>query len=239
LIIAEEVSFFYPDGTKALDNLSLTILAGESAGIVGANGAGKSTLVNHLNGYFLPHDGKISIGGLEVKKKNIETIRQQVGLVFQNPDDQLFTASLYDDVLFGPLNLGMKREDVEGAAEQLLLNLGLWELREKPPSRLSQGQKRFAAFATVLIMQPPVLVMDEPTSDLDPRNRRKLITLVNTLQATKITVSHDLDFIWDTCSCVFIMAEGKITAHGATKEILSNRELLEANGLELPLRLQG
>jgi len=238
LIIAEEVSFFYPDGTKALDNLSLTILAGESAGIVGANGAGKSTLVNHLNGYLLPHDGKISIAGLEVKKKNIETIRQQVGLVFQNPDDQLFTARLYDDVIFGPLNLGRNKQDIDTAAEQLLKNLGLWELRDKPPSHLSQGQKRFAAFATILVMQPTVLVMDEPTSDLDLRNRRKLINLVNTLQATKITVSHDLDFIWDTCDRVYIMAEGRITAHGATREILSNRELLEANGLELPLRLQ-
>ncbi|MEI6638948.1 MAG: ABC transporter ATP-binding protein, partial [Chlorobium sp.] len=119
MIIAEEVSFFYPDGTKALDNLSLTILAGESAGIVGANGAGKSTLLNHLNGYFLPDDGKICIGGLVINKKNIETIRQQVGLVFQNPDDQLFTARLYDDVLFGPLNLGRNKQDVDAAAEQL------------------------------------------------------------------------------------------------------------------------
>ena len=239
MIIAEKVSFFYPDGTKALDNLSLTILASESAGIVGANGAGKSTLVNHLNGYLLPHDGKISIAGLEVKKKNIETIRQQVGLVFQNPDDQLFTARLYDDVIFGPLNLGRNKQDIDTAAEQLLKKLGLWELRDKPPSHLSQGQKRFAAFATVLVMQPPVLVMDEPTSDLDPRNRRKLINLVNTLQATKIMVSHDLDFIWDTCNQVYIMAEGRITAHGTASEILSNRELLEANYLELPLRLQG
>jgi len=238
LIIAEEVSFFYPDGTKALDNISLTILAGESAGIVGANGAGKSTLVNHLNGYYLPHDGKISIAGLEIKKKNIETVRQQVGLVFQNPDDQLFTARLYDDVVFGPLNLGMNKQDMDAEAEKLLRDLDLWELRDKPPSHLSQGQKRFGAFAAVLIMQPPVLVMDEPTSDLDPRNRRKLINLINTLQSTKITVSHDLDFIWDTCDRVYIMAEGKITAHGAAREILSNRELLEANGLELPLRLQ-
>jgi len=239
LIIAKEVSFFYPDGTKALDNVSLTIHTSESAGIVGANGAGKSTLLNHLNGYFLPHSGKISIAGMEVKKQNIETIRQQVGLVFQNPDDQLFTARLFDDVVFGPLNQGMKRECIDAEAEKLLRSLGLWELRDKPPSHLSQGQKRFAAFATVLIMKPPLLVMDEPTSDLDPRNRRKLINLVNTLQSTKITVSHDLDFIWDTCDRVFIMAEGKMTAHGATKEILSNRELLEANGLELPLRLQG
>jgi len=238
LIIAEEVSFFYPDGTKALDNLSLTILAHESAGIIGANGAGKSTLVNHLNGFFLPHNGKISIAGLEIKKKNIEKIRQQVGLVFQNPDDQLFTARLYDDVLFGPLNLGMNKQDIDAEAEKLLRDLDLWELRDKPPSHLSQGQKRFAAFATVLIMRPSLLVMDEPTSDLDPRNRRKLINLVNTLRSTKITVSHDLDFIWDTCDQAYIMAEGRITAHGATREILSNRELLEANGLELPLRLQ-
>jgi cobalt/nickel transport system ATP-binding protein len=238
LIVAEQLSFTYPDNTRALDNVSLTIRTGESTGIVGANGAGKSTLINHLNGYFLPQTGKISIDGLEINKTNREAIRRHVGLVFQNPDDQLFTSRLYDDVIFGPTNLGMDKQEIAVSAEKILRNLGLWELSEKPPSHLSQGQKRFAAFATVLVMNPPVLVMDEPTSDLDPRNRRKLINLVGNLQATTITVSHDLDFIWDTCNRVFVMADGRISAQGPVKEILSNRKLLEEHGLELPLRLQ-
>lgn len=238
MIVAEQLSFTYPDNTRALDNVSLTIRTGESTGIVGANGAGKSTLINHLNGYFLPQTGKISIDGLEINKTNREAIRRHVGLVFQNPDDQLFTSRLYDDVIFGPTNLGMDKQEIAVSAEKILRNLGLWELSEKPPSHLSQGQKRFAAFATVLVMNPPVLVMDEPTSDLDPRNRRKLINLVGNLQATTITVSHDLDFIWDTCNRVFVMADGRISAQGPVKEILSNRKLLEEHGLELPLRLQ-
>jgi cobalt/nickel transport system ATP-binding protein len=140
--------------------------------------------------------------------------------------------------MFGPLNLGMERKKAEAATERLLREFGLWEIRDKPPSHLSQGQKRFAALAAVLVMNPGVLVMDEPTSDLDPRNRRKLIGLIGSLQATKITVSHDLDFIWESCAEVCIMNEGRIVAHGATREILSDRALLEKNGLELPLRLQ-
>jgi cobalt/nickel transport system ATP-binding protein len=239
MITISQLGFTYPDGTRALDGLSLRFDEGSSTGIVGANGAGKSTLVNHLNGYHLPMEGSMSIGGVEYCRKNLEEIRRQVGLLFQNPDDQLFMASLWDDIAFGPENLGMDKAAISALVEKTLLELNLWHLREKPPSHLSQGQKRFAAFAAVLVMEPKVIVMDEPTSDLDPRNRRKLIDLVNSLGKTRITVSHDLDFIWDTCDRVCILKEGKIAAVGPVKEILRQKELLEENSLELPLRLQG
>jgi cobalt/nickel transport system ATP-binding protein len=239
LIDIEQLAFTYPDGTRALDGLDLRVVKGESVGIAGSNGAGKSTLVSHLNAWHLPQAGSARIGGIAVEQKTVEKIRRMVGLVFQKPDDQLFMARVYDDVLFGPSNLGMEEAASRAEAERLLRMFGLWELRDKPPAHLSQGQKRFAALAAVLVMKPELLVMDEPTSDLDPRNRRMLIGLVNNLPTTKLTVSHDLDFIWETCTRVCIMNKGKIIANGPTKDILADRELLEANGLELPLRLQG
>ena len=239
MIDIEQLAFTYPDGTRALDGLDLSVAKGESVGIAGSNGAGKSTLVSHLNAWHLPQAGSARIGGVAVERKSVEQIRRMVGLVFQKPDDQLFMARVYDDVLFGPSNLGMEEAASHAEAERLLRMFGLWELRDKPPAHLSQGQKRFAALAAVLVMKPELLVMDEPTSDLDPRNRRMLIGLVNNLQTTKLTVSHDLDFIWETCTRVCIMNKGKIISNGPTKDILADRELLEANGLELPLRLQG
>lgn len=238
MITIDGVSFSYTDGTKALDRISLAIPKGCSVGIVGANGAGKSTLVNHLNGCILPQEGRITIGNTIINKKNLEQIRQCVGLLFQNPDDQLFTARVYDDIAFGPENLGMNPAIIATQVEAVLRELHLWELRDKPPAHLSQGEKRFAAFAAVLVMNPEVMVMDEPTADLDPKNRRKLIHLIHALERTTIIVSHDLDFIWDTCERVCIMNKGRLTADGSAKEILRNRELLEANNLELPLRLQ-
>jgi cobalt/nickel transport system ATP-binding protein len=238
MISIDALSFSFPDGTRAIDNINLTIAEGTSTGIVGANGAGKSTLVNHLNGFYLPQEGSISIGEVSISKKNLEQIHKLVGLIFQNPDDQLFTARLYDDIAFGPENLGLNPTDITTLVEETLRELNLWELRDKPPTHLSQGEKRFAAFASILVMKPEVIVMDEPTSDLDPKNRRQLINLVNRLKKTTITVSHDLDFIWDTCQRVCIMNHGRIAADGPTREILSNRALLEANNLELPLRLQ-
>ena len=234
----DDLRFTYLDGTMALDGISLNIADGESVGIVGANGAGKSTLVNHLNGYYLPQNGTIKIAGEVLSKKTQENIRRIVGVVFQNPDDQLFSARLYDDVAFGPENLGVEISELQKRVETTMKELSLWELRDKSPAHISHGQKRFAAFATVLVMKPDVIVMDEPTSDLDPRNRRKLINLVNALSATRITVSHDLDFIFETCKLVALMSTGKIVAYGKTDEILSNQLLLESNGLELPLKLQ-
>ena len=234
----EELGFSYPDRTVALNNVSISINQSEKIGIVGSNGAGKSTLVNHLNGYFLPQKGSIHIHGIQLSKNTQEEIRRHVGVVFQNPDDQLFMTRLYDDIAFGPKNLGMPQDEIGNAVEKVLHELNLWELRNKPSMHMSQGQKRFAAFATVLVMQPSIIVVDEPTSDLDPRNRRKLIRLMNNLKATCITVSHDLDFIWDTCERVLVMSAGKVVADGKTKEILSDESLLKANCLELPIRLQ-
>jgi cobalt/nickel transport system ATP-binding protein len=239
LITITQLAYTYPDGTRALDGIDFTIAKGESVGIVGPNGAGKSTLVNHLNAWLLPQEGSVSIDGVTATPKHAEAVRKKVGLVFQKPDDQLFMARVYDDVLFGPSNLGMEEAASHAEAERLLRQFDLWELRDKPPAHLSQGQKRFAALAAVLVMKPELLVMDEPTSDLDPRNRRILIGLVSNLHATTLTVSHDLDFIWETCTRVCIMNKGQIIANGPTRTILADRELLEANGLELPLRLQG
>ncbi|HBC89144.1 MAG TPA: cobalt ABC transporter ATP-binding protein [Lentisphaeria bacterium] len=237
MIKIENLSFTYPDGTLALDGVSFEIQDGMSIGIIGANGAGKTTLVNHLNAYCLPQSGKVIVNGIESSKENSEKLRKEVGLVFQNPDDQLFMPQLIEDVLFGPMNLGMEKDAAMLEAESVMRELDIWRLRMKPPFNLSQGQKRFAAFATVLVMKPSVLVVDEPTSDLDPRNRRKLIRLMKNLKSTRIIVSHDLDFVWDTCARVVIISSGKPVAEGGTKEILSDKNLLETNGLELPIRL--
>ncbi len=145
---------------------------------------------------------------------------------------------LYDDVAFGPANLGISEDDLKVQVQNTLLELGLWELRDKAPVHISQGQKRFAAFATILVMKPSIIVVDEPSSDLDPRNRRKLIALLNNLESTCVTVSHDLDLIWDICKRVILLSSGKIVADGGAKDILADKDLLEKNGLELPIRLQ-
>lgn len=239
MITIRNLAYTYPDGTRAIDGIDLRLEAGTSAGVIGSNGAGKSTLLAHLNAWHLPQSGQVAIDGLESCRKNAEEIRKRAGVVFQNADDQLFTARVYDDVLFGPANLGMDAAEARREAERLLREFGIWELRDKPPAHLSQGQKRFAALAAVLVMKPSILVMDEPTADLDPRNRRKLIGLLNSMPMTKITVSHDLDFIWETCSEVCVMEHGRIVAKGPSRELLSDRKLLEGHGLELPLRLQG
>ncbi|MFZ2654267.1 MAG: ABC transporter ATP-binding protein [Victivallales bacterium] len=234
----ENLSFSYPDGTRALNGVSLEIPAGSSVGIIGANGAGKSTLINHLNAFHLPQSGKVIVNGIESSKENAEKLRREVGLVFQNSEDQLFMPQVIDDVLFGPMNLGTDKEAAMRDAERVMRDLDIWNLRLKPPFNLSQGQRRFAAFATILAMKPSVIVVDEPTSDLDPRNRRKLINLLRSLKSTCITVSHDLDFIWDTCGRVVVVSAGRVVADGRTEDILRDRTLLEGSGLELPIRLQ-
>ncbi|OGJ87362.1 MAG: cobalt ABC transporter ATP-binding protein [Candidatus Raymondbacteria bacterium RifOxyA12_full_50_37] len=238
MINVQSLSYTYPTGVSALTNVSLSINAGETVGIIGPNGAGKSTLVNHLNGVLLPSSGSVAIDGIAVEKKSFENIRKKVGVVFQNPDDMLFMPRVIDDVLFGPLNLGMDEHAAHHAAEDALHDLGLGDLADRPPFTLSQGQKRFAAIAAILVMKPSMLVLDEPTSDLDPRNRKKLISLLNSMAMTRIIVSHDLDFVWDTCSRVILISHGTIAADGQCHTILQDKVLLESNDLELPLRLQ-
>jgi len=234
----KDVHYQYPDGTAALNGLSFKISHGESVGIVGANGSGKSTLLMHTNGYLLPQTGTITIGDFQLDKKTRQEIRKKVGLIFQNPDDQLFMPTVFDDVAFGPLNLGLSPERVSETVQEALETVGCSALRDKPPHHLSGGQKSAVAIASVIAMQPDILVMDEPASHLDPKSRRALINLLRHFHHTKIIASHDLDLILDICERCIIIKGGKVVADGPTEEILSDRQLLEENNLELPLSLQ-
>src|SRR4030042_84218 len=238
IIDFKDVFFRYPDGTEALKGISFRITHGESVGLVGANGAGKSTLLLQMNGYILPSSGFLNIGDLELTKKTRQEIRKRVGVVFQNPDDQLFMPTVYGDVAFGPLNLGISAERVAGRVDSALQTVGCFDLREKPPHHLSGGQKRAVAIATVLAMEPDILVMDEPSSDLDPKSRRYLMRLLKGFKHTKIIASHDLDFILELCKRCLIIKDGRIVADGPVSSVLSDQSLLEENNLELPLTLQ-
>jgi len=238
IIDFKDVFFRYPDGTEALKGVSFRIIHGESVGMVGANGAGKSTLLLQMNGYMLPSAGLISIGDLELTKKTRQEIRKKVGVVFQNPDDQLFMSTVYDDVAFGPLNLGMSAEKVIDRVNSALQTVGCLNLREKPPHHLSAGQKKAVSIATVLAMEPDILAMDEPSSNLDPKSRRYLMGLLKGFKHTKIIASHDLDFILEVCERCLVIKDGRIVADGPVLSILTDQSLLEENNLELPLSLQ-
>jgi cobalt/nickel transport system ATP-binding protein len=234
----QDVHYRYPDGTAALNGLSLRITHGESVGIVGANGSGKSTLLMHTNGFLLPRRGSITIGDRQLDRKTRQEIRKKVGLIFQNPDDQLFMPTVFEDVAFGPLNLGLGPDRVRESVHDALETVGCLGLQDKPPHHLSAGQKSAVAIAAVIAMQPDILVMDEPASHLDPKSRRALINLLGHFHHTKIIASHDLDLILDVCSRCVIIKEGRVVADGPSAEMLSNRRLLEENNLELPLSLQ-
>jgi cobalt/nickel transport system ATP-binding protein len=234
----KNVYFRYPDGTEALRNLSFRITHGESVGVIGANGAGKSTLLMHLNGYLLPTSGTVTIGDLHLTCKTRQEIRKKVGIVFQNPDDQLFMPTVYDDVAFGPQNLGMDEDDVRERVHEALNLVNSFDLRDKPPHHLSCGQKSAVAIAAVMAMEPDILAMDEPAANLDPKSRRLLINLLKTFSHSKIIASHDLDLIMDVCSRCIVISAGTVVADGPAMDILSNKILLEDNNLELPLSLQ-
>jgi cobalt/nickel transport system ATP-binding protein len=238
IIEFQDVTFRYPDGTAALNGVSFRITHGESVGIVGANGAGKSTLVLQMNGSLLPSAGRIRIGDLEIDKETRQEIRKKVGLVFQNPDDQLFMPRVFDDVAFGPLNLGVPPDRVAERVRAALETVGCAHLEDKPPHHLSAGQKRAVAIATVLAMTPDVLVMDEPSADLDPRSRRQLIALLQSFTHSKIVASHDLDLVLDVSERCLVIRDGRVAADGPAADILTDRRLLEENHLELPLSLQ-
>jgi len=234
-----DVHFSYPDGTNALQGVSFRITHGESVGLVGANGAGKSTLISHMNGYLMPSSGVITIGDRQLDKSSLNETRKSVGVVFQNPDDQLFMPTVFDDVAFGPLNLGLPKETVIKRVEDALTTVGCLNLKDKPPHHLSLGQKRAVTIASVIAMQPDILVMDEPASNLDPKSRRNLINLLKEFKHSKIVASHDLDLILDVCDRCIIIGGGKVRADGPVKELLLNKDLLEENNLELPLSMQG
>lgn len=233
-----DVRFRYPDGTEALRGVSFRITHGESVAIVGCNGAGKSTLLQHLNGYLAPTSGEVRVGDVPLTRGTAAAIRRAVGIVFQDPDDQLFMASVFDDVAFGPLNLGLPEADVERRAVAALERVGMANLRDRPPHKLSAGEKRAVAIATVLAMEPDILVMDEPSSYLDPRARRRLIDLLRSFEHTKIIASHDLELVVEVCMRVIVLDAGRVVADGPAADILNDEALMLAHGLERPHSLR-
>jgi len=234
----KDVYFRYPDGTRALNGVSFRINHGESVGIVGANGSGKSTLLLHINGYLLPTEGSVTVGDIQLQKRTAQDVRRRVGVVFQNPDDQLFMPTVFDDVAFGPLNLGLDGDSVNERVHEALRRVNCLALKDKPPHHLSGGQKSAVAIATVIAMEPDILVMDEPAANLDPRSRRSLIEMLKSFSHSKIIASHDLDLILDVCRRCIVIKDGMIAADGPADRILSDKCLLEDNNLELPLSLQ-
>jgi cobalt/nickel transport system ATP-binding protein len=238
IIDIQDVHYHYPDGTRALNGVSLRIVHGESVGIVGANGAGKSTLLLQLSGTFLPTGGSINIGEIGLTRKTVREIRKKVGFVFQDPDDQLFMPTVFEDVAFGPLHLGWALENVEKSVLKALEQVNCLHLKDRPPHKLSVGQKRAVSIASVIAMDPDILVLDEPSSNLAPRSRRQLIQLLTSFAHSKIIASHDLDMVLDVCERTIILGQGRIAADGRTQELLADEKLLKENGLEKPLSLQ-
>ncbi|MHB1127592.1 MAG: energy-coupling factor ABC transporter ATP-binding protein [Bacillota bacterium] len=233
-----DLQYAYPDGYKALNGVSIRITHGESVGIVGANGAGKTTLLMLLVGVLNPQSGQIRIGDIPVEKKTLSLIRERVGMVFQDPEDQLFTTTVYDDVAFGPRNYRLDENEVEKRVMKSLETVGILHLKDRAPYKLSGGEKRAAAIATVLSMNPDILVMDEPTAALDPKSRRRLIKLLQGFPQTKIITSHDLDMIFELCERTIILNDGRIICDGPAENVLKDALLLERCGLELPLSIQ-
>jgi cobalt/nickel transport system ATP-binding protein len=239
IVEVEDLRYAYPDGTPALQGVSFRITHGESVAIVGANGAGKSTLLLHLNGTILPAAGSVRVGDTPVVKGTLGEVRRTVGMIFQNPDDQLFMPTAGDDVAFGPLNLGLPPAEVEARVETALAQVGAAHLRDRPPYRLSGGEKRAVAIATVLALHPAILVMDEPSSNLDPRARRLLIGQLRSFEHTKIIATHDLDLVLELCPRTIIVLQGRVAADGPTGEVFRDLALLERCNLEQPLSWGG
>jgi cobalt/nickel transport system ATP-binding protein len=230
----DDVAYHYPDGHQALRGVDLTIEAGERVALLGPNGAGKTTLILHLNGILSPTAGAIHIGGLPVTKPNLKEIRRRVGVVFQDPDDQLFMPTVRDDVAFGPANLGLSGSVLDERVHAALGAVGMEHAGDRPPHHLSFGQRRRIALATVLAMDPQILVLDEPTSNLDPAARRDLADILTTLPVTVVIATHDLPYALELCPRTVILNDGAIVADGPTPEILGDAELMATNRLELP-----
>lgn len=239
IVEVRNLQHVYPDGTVAISDVSFRITHGESVAIIGANGAGKSTLLLHLNGCLEATSGQIRIGDTPLSRGTLPDIRRTIGMVFQNPDDQLFMPTVFEDVAFGALNLGLSGNDLEQRVTEALERVGAGHLRGKPPYHLSGGEKKRVAIATVLAMSPDILVMDEPTSGLDPFARRQLLSLLREFQHTKIFTSHDLDMVLDLCQRTIVLHEGVIAADGPTGEVFSDEALLAACRLEKPFSMQG
>jgi cobalt transport protein ATP-binding subunit len=232
MVAVNELHFNYHDGLPALRGVSFIIRRGEKVALVGPNGAGKSTLMLHLNGLLGGEDAPVSVGGLSMSRENLPLIRAKVGLVFQNPDDQLFSPTVFDDVAFGPLHMGYPEEEVRKRTHRALDQVGMSALSERLSHHLSVGQKKRVAIATVLSMDPEILVLDEPTAGLDPRGRRDLINLLKDLPLTMLVSTHDMRLVHELFPRLIILDEGLVVADGETADLLADIALLEGHGLE-------
>lgn len=236
-IDVEQLSFSYEKDVPILKDISFSAKEKDAIGLIGANGVGKSTLLKLLVGLKMGYTGSICVEEIPVEKSTLNKIREKIGYVFQDSDNQLFMSTVYEDVAFGPRNYGLSEAEVSRRVEQALQQVKIEHLKDKQIYKMSGGEKKLASIATILSMQPDIILMDEPSVALDPKNRRNLIQILNQFEHLKIIASHDLDFIWDTCNRVILMSEGMIVADGRPEDILTNQELLEAYGLELPLSL--
>lgn len=233
----DNLSYAYPDGTQALRSVSFALKTQQRIALVGANGSGKSTLLQHCNGLLLPQQGSVQVGAWPIVQRNLRAVRDFVGLVFQNPDDQLFMPTVWEDVTFGPLNQGLTGTALHDRAIQALWAVGLDPERYAPrlATALSGGEKKRVAIAGVLAMQPQMLVLDEPSAQLDPRSRRQLIDLLASLSLPQIIATHDLDLALELCDRTIVLSQGEIVYDGSTAAVMSNPEFLERHALEMPL----
>ena len=238
-IDVETVSFEYEKRNEIIKQVSFHAAETDSIGLVGANGVGKSTLLKLLVGLNLDFTGSIRVEEIPVERRTLAQIRSKIGYVFQDSESQLFMSTVYEDVAFAPQNYGLPEQEVQRRVEQALLMTGILHLRDKQIYKLSGGEKKLVSIATILSMTPDIILMDEPSIALDPKNRRNLIKILNSFSYLKIIASHDLDLILETCERTILMEDGRIIRDGATEEILGDRELLEEHGLELPLCMQG
>lgn len=234
----ENLSFSYEKSYPILKNITFTAKENESIGIIGANGVGKSTILKLLVGLNLNYEGSIKIEDIPIQKSTLSRIRERIGYVFQDSDNQLFMPNVYEEIAFAPRNYGLSEKEVEMRVNYALKKVHIENLRDKQIYKMSGGEKKLVSIATIFAMNPDVILMDEPTIALDPRNRRNLINILNEFEHLKIIASHDLDMILDTCTRTILICEGRIVRDGDTKSILKDKELLEANNLELPLCLQ-
>jgi cobalt/nickel transport system ATP-binding protein len=233
-LVVRELAFAYPDGHQALFGVDLTVARGERVALLGPNGAGKTTLVLHLNGILAGGHGSVEVAGLPVVPANLQEVRRRVGIVFQDPDDQLFMPTVREDVAFGPANLGIRGAELEARVREALTAVGMQDYADRPPHHLSFGQRRRVAVATVLAMRPEILVLDEPSSNLDPASRRELAEILLRLELTTLMVTHDLPYAMELCPRSVILADGMIVADGSTGDLLCDDDLLRRHRLELP-----
>ncbi len=228
------LAYAYPDGHQALYGVDLSLVRGERVSLLGPNGAGKTTLVLHLNGILEAGQGSVEVSGVRVTKKTVADVRRRVGLVFQDPDDQLFMPKVADDVAFGLANMGVRGSELTDRVQHALGQVGMAEFADRPPHHLSYGQRRRVAVATVLAMQPEILVLDEPSSNLDPASRRELADILLSLDITILMVTHDLPYALELCPRSVVLSDGTIVADGPTGDILADEDLMRAHRLELP-----